>query len=112
MISIPKSGCGFVAGFVWLALSTGVPAAVIFSDNFNSGASALWGNQSGNWTGSGGVYFAQNQGFVNCTAVPFNLTDYSVQLDIKSVADGGIWLRSDGSGNNGVLLITGGDGWA
>jgi hypothetical protein len=95
-----------------LILPTAAPATVLFSDNFNSGASPQWGNQSGNWTASGGTYFAQSQGFVNSTALPFNLTDFSVDVDINHVADGGLWLRSDGTGNNGILLVTGGDGWA
>src|SRR5258708_29308281 len=94
-----------------LSVATGAQAGVFFSDDFNSGASALWGNQSGSWTASGGVYRAHNGYPVNCNALPFNLTDYEINLDINSVADGGIWLRTDGTGQNGILLVTRGAGW-
>jgi hypothetical protein len=93
------------------ALPLGAQAQVIFSDNFNAGASPLWGNQSGNWAASGGVYNAQNPFAIDYTSLPFTLTDFAVDVDINDVADGGLWLRSDASGQNGILLVTGGNGW-
>src|SRR5258706_2908442 len=88
-------------------------AQVIFTDNFDSGASPLWGNQRGNWVASGGVYDAQSptNNPLTYSGLPFVLTDFSVDVDINQVGDGGIWLRSDASGQNGVLLVTGGYSW-
>jgi hypothetical protein len=90
---------------------TSAIAQIIFTDNFNSGASPLWGNQSGNWVTDAGAYNASNPFSVNYSGLPFSLTDFAVEVDIHNVADGGIWLRSDLTGQNGVLLVTGGRGW-
>jgi hypothetical protein len=88
------------------------PAQVIFSDNFNAGASPLWGNQSGSWTATGGVYFAQlpSNSPTTYTSLPFLLTDFTADVDINNIQDGGLWLRSSIAGGvrNGVLLVTGG----
>jgi hypothetical protein len=87
-------------------------AAVLSSDNFDSGASSLWGNESGSWTASGGVYGATApNNFPNAfSSLPFNVTNFSVDVDINGVADGGIWLRSapvpgGAVGVQGVLLV-------
>src|SRR5689334_5458304 len=89
-------------------------AGIIFTDNFNAGASPLWGNEVGNWQASGGVYFANSpSNFPNAhSSLPFSLTDFSVDLDINDLQDGGVWLRStEAAGTNvgrtGVLLVTG-----
>ena len=87
-------------------------AQVTFTDNFNAGASPLWGNQSGSWTATGGVYFAQlpSNSPTTYTSLPFSLTDFAADVDITNVQDGGLWLRSSIAGGvrNGVLLVTGG----
>ncbi|MDX2038032.1 MAG: hypothetical protein SFX72_15395 [Isosphaeraceae bacterium] len=92
----------------------GAAGGVIFSDDFNAGASPLWGNQVGNWNASGGVYGAGSPGnFPNAhSTLPFQLADFSVEVDVVGVADGGIWLRSveapgTSVGISGVLLVTG-----
>jgi hypothetical protein len=77
----------------------------IFTDNFDGGASLLWGNESGDWLASGGVYYAQapsNNPHIH-NFLPFNLRDFAIDVDIRGVNDGGIWLRSDDAGH-GVLL--------
>lgn len=94
----------------------GVPSAkaqVYFSDYFNSGASAQWGNQRGDWTVGNGTYYAAapSNDPLTFSSVPMNLTDFVVDVDINNVADGGIWLRADPQGQNGILLVTGGLGW-
>src|SRR5690242_19369289 len=88
------------------------PAAVLFSDNFDSGASSLWGNNSGSWSASAGVYAATApNNFPNAfSSLPFNLTNFIVDVDIQGVTDGGIWLRSSlapgtSVGVKGVLLV-------
>ncbi|SRR5579871_106818 len=104
-----------LVGLTTVALLLGavgdVKAGIIFTDNFNNGASPLWGDERGNWTASGGVYFAQSPSNspLTYTSLPFNLTDFSVDVDINKVQDGGIWLRGN-SDVGGVLLNTGGLG--
>jgi hypothetical protein len=88
-------------------------AQIIFTNNFDSGASPLWSNLRGAWFTSNGVYAAsQPQNLPpNFTGLPFVLQNFAVSMDINQVADGGVWLRSDPAGTNGVLLVTGGNGW-
>lgn len=91
-------------------------AATLFADNFDSGPSSLWGNDLGNWTTSGGVYQATSPSAIPTanSSLPFVLTDFSLELDVINVKDGGVWLRSTHTGTGldrtGVLLITGGRG--
>jgi hypothetical protein len=98
------------------ALSTNpVGATVLFFDDFNSGASAAWGNQRGSWRVTSGVYdatFPSNSPltYTDVTTFP-SLTDFIIDVDVNSLNDGGIWLRSSISPTgvlNGVLLVTGG----
>ncbi|HWX19921.1 MAG TPA: hypothetical protein VN578_08460 [Candidatus Binatia bacterium] len=90
-----------------------VSAQIVFTDNFDAGASPLWSNLRGNWASSGGVYYATQPNNIPATftGLPFVLQNFAIDVDINQVADGGIWLRSDASGTNGVLLVTGGYGW-
>ncbi len=89
-------------------------ADIVFSDNFDSGASPMWGNEVGAWSAAGGVYNAASPGsFPNAySSLPFDLGDFSIDVDINGVSDGGIWLRSAAApgspiGIQGVLLVTG-----
>ena len=86
---------------------------VVFTDSFEAGASSLWSNLRGNWFASGGVYDTANPQNIppTFTGLPFVLQNFSVDVDINQVADGGIWLRCDAAGTNGVVLVTGGHGW-
>ncbi|MFH1110803.1 MAG: hypothetical protein V1790_16640 [Planctomycetota bacterium] len=83
---------------------------VIFSDSFDAGASTLWGNERGAWFASNGVYDASmpTNNPLTFTSLPYVLTDLCVQMDIRAVSDGGVWLHADSGGNDGVLLVTGG----
>jgi len=96
-----------------MILVTSVRAQTIFTDNFDSGASAQWSNLRGDWTTAGGTYYATvpNNLPATFTGLPFVLQNFAIDVDINQVADGGIWLRCDATGTNGVLLVTGGNGW-
>jgi hypothetical protein len=88
-------------------------AAWIFEDNFDNGVSPLWGNEVGSWSVNNGHYDASSIIFfgpLTYSSLPFNLTDFSVELKVDRIGDGGIWLRSSDP-QNGVLLVTGGDGF-
>jgi hypothetical protein len=89
----------------------------IFFDDFGSGPSPLWGNERGSWTTVNGTYTNNPGGYLDpapYSGLPFQLTDFTVDLDINDVNDGGLWLRSQhtDSVNTGVLLVTGGRGGA
>lgn len=110
----------FAVSLVALAFATLGPAqaqaGIIFTDNFNAGASPLWGNEVGTWTAAGGVYSANApSNFPSAhSSLPFSLTDFSIDFDVNDVQDGGVWLRSAAApgtnvGRTGVLLVTGGN---
>jgi hypothetical protein len=88
-------------------------AQVVFTDNFAAEASSLWGNERGDWSAAAGVYDARlpSNRPPTYSSLPFILGDFSLEVDINQVADGGIWLRCDAQGSSGVLLVTGGRGW-
>jgi len=90
-----------------------VRAQIIFTDNFDAGASVQWSNLRGSWATTGGVYYATIPNNIppTFTGLPFTLQNFAIDVDINQVADGGIWLRCDPTGTNGVLLVTGGNGW-
>jgi len=96
-----------------IILVTSVRAQTIFTNNFDSGASAQWSNLRGSWATTGGVYYATAPNNVppTFTGLPFTLQNFAIDVDINQVADGGIWLRCDATGTNGVLLVTGGHFW-
>jgi hypothetical protein len=106
-------GRWFARSLVALTFATLGPAharaGIIFSDNFNTGASPLWGNEVGSWFAAGGVYDSQfpSNNPPTYTGLPFVLSDFSIDVDVNLLQDGGIWLRSAGN-TNGVLLVTGG----
>lgn len=88
-------------------------AVVNFSDNFSPSASSLWDNRAGSWTTSNGAYFAQDAGNnpIVTTELPFRLTDLSATVTVNNLGDGGIWVHNDGTGQNGILLVLGGNGY-
>jgi len=92
-----------------LACAQGIP---VFFDSFDDAPSPLWSNSRGNWTASGGEYFAQaptNQP-PTVTSVPFALSDLDLEVDVRAVSDGGIWLHLNEAEDSGILLVTGGWG--
>lgn len=96
--------------FIWFFSSASF-ATTIFTDNFDSGASPLWGDEQGGWNDSDGVYRSTSGSFAY-SSLPTILSDFTIELDINSVWDGGVFLRSEYNGGlfNGISLITGGQG--
>ncbi len=102
----------FFARAVVVVVGMGLPAsarAVTFDDTFNP-PSPLWSNTLGNWTAANSQYFAQvpNNNPPTFSGLPYDLTDLTIDLDVNSLGDGGIWLHTDAARANGVLLVTGG----
>lgn len=86
---------------------------ISFQDNFNSGASPEWSNSSGNWSTSNGTYLASqpsNDPYAY-TLLPYDITNYTLTIEDVSEGDSGIFLRSDGTTNNGILLVLGGNNY-
>jgi hypothetical protein len=86
-------------------------ASISFSDDFSGGvASGLWGNQLGGWTATGDVYRASapSNSPTTFSLLPFDLLDFTVVVNVNNASDGGIWLRSDATRSNGLLLVIGG----
>src|SRR6516165_11946990 len=85
-----------------------------FKDNF-SPPSTLWSNSTGNWTSSGGKYYAQapSNSPDTYSGLPyvFSNTNLLVTVTVNGLSDGGIWLDTDGSISNGILLVLGGNGY-
>ncbi len=99
--------------FNLLLLAGNGSAAPLFIDNFDSGASALWGNERGSWRAAGGVYDAEfpNNSPTTYTSLPYNLRDFTLEFDMINAGDGGVFLRSayNGGSETGVLLVIGGN---
>jgi len=95
-------------------MALGAPKPVIFTDNF-SPPSTLWSDSVGNWTGGSGKYFAQapSNGPETISVLPYVFTNsnLSVTVTVNDVSDGGIRLDSDGTQNNGVVFVLGGNGY-
>lgn len=117
-VRTPRFGRTAVMLIALAAAVAASPAAalVVFSDDFNAGASAAWGNQVGSWRTGAGTYDATNPGNSPVTytdvTTQTGLTDFVLDVDVNELDDGGIWLRSNYNAGsiNGVLLVTGGSG--
>lgn len=100
-----------VAGLVAVVVAC-ASAQTWFTDDFSAGASPLWSNDIGSWAAEAGAYRANAPGnFPNAhSALPFDLTDCSLEVDVHAAEDGGVWLRSaprpgTAVGRTGVLLV-------
>jgi hypothetical protein len=104
-----RTACALMMAGAFSTLPT--RGVIIFQDDFAIGPSALWGNESGGWTGSGGSYYATEPNNNPCafSSLPFDLKAFSVDFDINAVSDGGVFLRAQPApgtalGIQGVLL--------
>ena len=106
--------------FLFIAIiivtATNSYATPVFFDDFDSGARPEWGNEYGDWyTNEDGQYDALYLGgryptytYSSVTHLQ-NLRNFTVELDIYNVINGGVFLRSEDC-QNGILLLTGGGG--
>ncbi len=94
-----------------LLVACAARADVTFFDDFNTGPSAQWQNQRGDWTGNAGGYDAMQPSNAPCTlsTLPFVVGNFELNVDVIAASDGGIWLHSDATGSNAVLLVIGGN---
>jgi hypothetical protein len=91
-----------------LLIATGVAAAEsTWRDNFDQGQQLPWTSVRGNWIASDGTYAAQQPGSSPVTAalLPYDLSDFSIEVDLIQPVDGGLWLRANADATSGVLLV-------
>jgi YVTN family beta-propeller protein len=90
------------------------PTPTTFTDNF-SPPFPQWSNSVGNWTATDGKYFAQapsnSPETISDLPYVFTNSNLSVTVTVNDVSDGGIRLDSDGTQNNGVVFVLGGNGY-
>jgi len=105
------------AGGAFMALLLSVTPALAsstFCDSFASKNDPAWGDQDGAWTIAKHQYYATMPN--NNPLTYTDLTDYqslknfTLNVTVNDVFDGGIWLRSqyNAGAPNGVLLVVGG----
>ncbi len=89
-------------------------AAIDFTDDFTGGPSAHWSSYTGDWYGHDGVYEARfpSNSPTTLASLDFDLIGaLTFEADVNDLADGGLWINTDGTNQNGVLLVLGGDGY-
>ena len=98
------------ASFLMVAIPT---HAGTFSDDFTPAPSPLWNNYAGNWTAVDGQYYAQsaNNNPLTSTQLPFVMGDFTATVTVDNLTDGGIWIDADGTNQNGILLVLGGNNY-
>lgn len=96
-----------IASLVVASVSAAAAGQVVFSDNYNSGASLLWGNERGSWGVIAGRYGAgaPTNNPPTFTSLPYSFADFELRTQVHAADDGGIWLRTDSLGLNGVLFV-------
>ena len=96
-----------------VGLCLGTTRAVTFSDGFVPAPSSLWNNYAGNWTAVDGQYYAQNANNnpLTSTQLPFVMGDFTATVTVDNLTDGGIWIHADGTNQNGILLVLGGNNY-
>lgn len=82
-------------------------AQTVYRDDFSGGPQLPWSNLRGDWQTVTGEYAAQFPGNTPPTAalLPYELSDFSFEVDLIDPADGGLWLRSNAAGTAGVILV-------
>jgi hypothetical protein len=112
----PRVHAFLLAAAIAAVLQATAAGDVLFTDDFTDGASALWGDEIGDWSAADGVYQATHPSNTppTVTSLPFLVRDFTIEVDINDIQDGGIWLRCvfdpvSGAARDGVLLVTGGD---
>jgi hypothetical protein len=110
-----KRLCRAGAGFMALLLGvTPALASSTFCDSFASKNDPAWGNQDGSWTIAKHRYYAtmpNNNPLTYTDLTKYqSLKNFTLNVTVNNVFDGGIWLRSqyNGGAPNGVLLVVGG----
>jgi hypothetical protein len=112
-----KIGKGLALAALIAALPLAAQAAPVdFTDTFTGGASAQWNSYSGDWFAHDGVYEAAvpDNEPLTISTLGFDFVGSSLltlTVDVNSLGDGGLWLSSDGTNQNGVLLVLGGNGF-
>lgn len=98
------------------AISAALPfaaSAATYTDDFDNGLDLAWSNSSGNWTTGNGAYYAQSptNNPTTYSGLSYDFTDFSVTTNVAGLGDSGVYFRTDGTNQNGYLLVLGGQGY-
>lgn len=87
--------------------TSAVHAEAVWRDNFDAGPQQPWISVRGDWTAADGTYQAQQPGNSPVTAaiLPYELVDFSFEVDLLQPADGGLWVRANADATAGVILV-------
>lgn len=97
----------------WFAVTPAL-AAKTFCDSFKMKSDPAWSDQNGSWTIAGHRYYAaapDNNPLTYTDLVDYqSLKNFTVNVTVNDVYDGGLWLRSqfNAGAPNGILLVVGG----
>jgi hypothetical protein len=82
-------------------------AAVVHRDPFDGAPTLPWTSVRGAWQVTAGQYVAQAPGNLPPTAalLPYDVADFSFEVDVIDPADGGLWVRTNADASAGVLLV-------
>ena len=115
LLTCRSSRSTLALGTAALLASAILPAAAsaqgTFSDTFANPASttANWGNESGGWAASNGVYNSANRSGFNFSTVTAagdtNYATFTFSYDLINAADGGCVFHADAGANNALALI-------
>jgi len=96
---------------VFAIAALGARAQVLIFDDFEDGPDPAWGNEFGDWVAPAGEYYASIPGNMPTTysLLPDVVGDVDFVVDVRQVGDGGIWIHSDSTRSNGILLVIAGD---
>jgi hypothetical protein len=82
-------------------------AQTVYRDDFTGAPQLPWSNLRGDWQVSAGEYaaLAPENTPPTATLLPYELSDFSFEVDLIDPADGGLWLRTNAAGTAGVILV-------
>ena len=99
----------FIRLIAWafMLLSADVPANPVWRDHFDGGTQLPWTSLRGDWVAADGTYAAQQPNSTPVTAalLPYELGDFSLEVDLMKPVDGGLWLRTNAAATSGVILV-------
>jgi len=98
---------------VLTAAVSGALTAATYTDTFTGSPSLPWNNQTGTWSVAGDRYTSSLISHGGHSLLPYAHKDFTVDVDVFGVSNGGVWLRAAPSssliGVQGVLLAMAGN---
>ncbi|MBK8284366.1 MAG: hypothetical protein IPK97_05505 [Ahniella sp.] len=95
-----------LGSLLWL-MATSTSAATVWRDTFDNTAQLPWSSVRGTWQVASGEYSSTTPGNIPPTAalLPYDLSDFSFEVDLVQPVDGGLWVRTNSDASAGVMLV-------